>query len=210
MGDCESIMPTSEGEQHALAAFQHLVKFLRKSQNVNNELKKLLADLDSHLTSLPLYTHLEVGKLSELETRFISAEEKIMRWESNKSMIWDSGPKEACEYMKAVDEIHKVQEGLRSLSANDSQKQNELLFQADSVVQIAMARLEQELIHILVQHKLYFEPDYVPFQSGGYDVVYNESFVSAEDSFGGGNFPRREYSCYICCELGPSTRDPSY
>ncbi|KGN64059.2 exocyst complex component EXO70E2 [Cucumis sativus] len=179
MGDCESIIPTSEGEQHALAAFQHLVKFLRTSQNVNNELKKLLADLDSHLTSLTSYT---VGKLSELETRFKSAKEKITRWESNKSMIWDSGPKEASEYMKAVDEIHKVQEGLRSLSANDSQKQNELLFQADSVVQIAMARLEQELIHILAQHKLYFEPDYVPFQSGGYDVVYNESFVSAEDS----------------------------
>lgn len=182
MGDCESIIPTSEGEQHVLASFQHLVKFLRTSQNVNDELKRLLADLDSHLTSMNLYTHLEVGKLSDLETRFKSAEEKIRRWESNKSMIWDSGLREACEYMKAVDEIHKVQEGLRSLSGNDSRKQNELLFQADSVIQIAMARLEQELVHILAQHKLYFEPDYVPFQSGGYDVVYDESFVSAEDS----------------------------
>lgn len=180
MGDCESIMPPSEGEQHVIAAFQHLVKLLRTSQNVNDELKRLLADLDSHLTSMTLYTHLEVGKLSELEKKFISAEEKIRRWESNKSMIWDSGPREACEYMKAVDEIHKVQEGLRSLSVNDSRKHKELLFQADSVMQIAMVRLEQELVHILAQHKLYFEPDYVPFQTG-YDVVYNESFVSVED-----------------------------
>lgn len=184
MGDCESILPASEGEHHVIAAFQHLVRVLGASQNVNDEVKRLLNDLDSHLTSMTQYTHLEIGKLSELEKKFKSAEEKIRRWESNKSIIWDSGPMEACEYMKAVGEIHKVQEGLRSLPVNDSRKQKELLFQADSVMQIAMARLEQELVHILAQHKLYFEPDYIPFQSGGYDFVYNESFASAEDNLG--------------------------
>lgn len=184
MGDCESITPTSEGEQHVIAALQHLVKLLSASQSTNNELKRLLADLDSHLNSMTLYTHSEVEKLSELEKRLKSAEEKIKRWESNKSMIWDSGPKEACEYMKAVDEIHKVHEGLKSLSVNDGQKQKELLIQSDSVIQIAMVMLEQELVHILAQHKLYFEPDYVPFQSGGYDVVYDESFTSVEENLG--------------------------
>ncbi|KAG7019995.1 Exocyst complex component EXO70A1, partial [Cucurbita argyrosperma subsp. argyrosperma] len=182
MGDCESIIPTSEGEQHVIAAFQHLAKLLRTSQNVNDELKRLLIDLDSHLTSMTLYTHLQDGKLNELESRFKSAEEKIRRWESNESMIWDSGPKEACEYMKAVDEIHKVQEGLISLPVNDGRKRKDLLSQAESVIQFAMSRLEQELVHILAQHKLYFEPNCVPFQSGGYDVLYNESFASLEDS----------------------------
>ncbi|TKY73300.1 Exocyst complex component EXO70A1 [Spatholobus suberectus] len=44
-----------------------------------------------------------------------------------------------------------------------------------------MSRLEEELVHILVQHKQYFEPEYMSFHSNRVDMVYDESFRSVED-----------------------------
>ncbi|KAH7550754.1 hypothetical protein JRO89_XS13G0263100 [Xanthoceras sorbifolium] len=79
------------------------------------------------------------------------------------------------------DEIHKVMQSLGGLSLNENVKVKEFLNRADSILQMAMSRLEEELVHILVQHKQYFEPEYVSFHSCQEDAVYDESFVSLED-----------------------------
>ncbi|KAJ4713202.1 Exocyst subunit Exo70 family protein [Melia azedarach] len=96
-------------------------------------------------------------------------------------MIWDAGPREVSDYLGAVDEVQTLIESLGSLSMSENGEQKELLYQVDNLLQVAMSRLEEELIHILVQHKQYFEPEYVSFHSCQEDVVYDESMVSLED-----------------------------
>ncbi|XWS51229.1 hypothetical protein CRYUN_Cryun12cG0158600 [Craigia yunnanensis] len=117
----------------------------------------------------------------DVEERLKQAERKIVSWESDQMMIWDSGPREASEYLEAVDEIQTLIDGLRGLSVNENRKQKELLHRAVSVLQMAMSRLEEELIHILVQHRQQFKPKHMSSCSTRRDVVYYESFVSVED-----------------------------
>lgn len=180
MGEFSSAIPNCEGEQHVIAAAQHIVKALGASKNLNDDLRKILSQLDCHLSAMTIITTESRGEgFGEVEDRLKCAQEKIMSWESRQR---DSDLIEASEYLKAVDEVQTVIEGLRSLSGNENGKQKELLNRADSILQMAMSRLEEEVIHILVQHKQYFEPKYMSFRSCQQNVVvYDESFVSVED-----------------------------
>ncbi|KAG4162328.1 hypothetical protein ERO13_D01G109850v2 [Gossypium hirsutum] len=81
-----------------------------------------------------------------------------MQWETDPMMIWDSGPKEASDYLEAVDETGKLVDGLRGLSVHENQKQKEILHRAMNILQMVMSRLEEELIHILVQDGQRFGP----------------------------------------------------
>ncbi|KAG6620617.1 hypothetical protein I3842_Q058900 [Carya illinoinensis] len=182
MGDFRSILPLCEGEQHVIAATQHLVKALGASKNLDDDLRKILSQLDSHLSAMTILSPESRGTgFREVEQQFKWAEEKIRGWESNQSLMWDSDPLEASEYLKAVVEIQTLVEGLPRLSMSGTRKQKELLNRAESILQTAMSRLEEELVHILVKHKQYFELGNMSFQYCGKDVVYDESFVSVED-----------------------------
>ncbi|XP_028753788.1 exocyst complex component EXO70E2 [Neltuma alba] len=182
MEEHESSISTYEGEQHVVAAAQHILKALAASKNVNDGLRKSLLDLENHLSSMPTRLADRNGKgIWELERRLKCAEDKVMSWEANNLMIWDSGPGESSEYLNAVGEIQSVTQSLQTLSVNEKGKQKELVQRADGVLQIAMSRLEEELVHILVQHKQFFEPEYMSFHSNRVDMVFDESFGSAED-----------------------------
>lgn len=165
-----------------IAATQHLVKALGASKNLNADLRTILSQLDSHLSAMTILpTEIRGTGLKELEEQFRSAEKKIMGWESNQSLIWDSDPSEPSEYLKAVVETQALIEGLQKFSVRENRKQKELLNRAESILQIAMSRLEEELVHILVQHKKFFEPEDLSLLSCGRDVIYDESFVSVDD-----------------------------
>lgn len=185
MGDFSPVLSPCEGETHVIAAAQHLVKALGASKNLDDDLRKILSQLDSHLSAMTILTTESKGAgFREIEERLRYAEEKIRSWESNQSLIRDSDesdPLDFSELLKAIDEIQALTEGVRSLSVNENGRQKELLNRADSILQMAMSRLEDELIHILVKHKQYFEPGYVSFRSCGKDVLYDESFVSVEE-----------------------------
>lgn len=182
MGDFSSVLHLCEGDQHVIAATQHLVKALGSSKILNDDLRKILSQLDSHLSSMNILTTESRGPgFREVEEQFRCSEEKIMGWESRQSFIWDCGPLEASQYLKSVHDIQTLIEGFRSSSANEDRKHKELVNRAESLLQIAMSKLEEELIHILVKHKQYFEPEYMSFRSWRMDVVYDESFVSVED-----------------------------
>ncbi|OMO53141.1 Exocyst complex protein Exo70 [Corchorus capsularis] len=181
MDDGESAIPTYEGDLHVVAAAHHIVKALGATKNLSHDLRKILVDLDAHLSRITLNIDSKRGRgLFDVEDRLKQAERKIVSWESDPMMIWDSGPGEASEYLEAVDEIQTVIDGLRGLSVNGNRKQKELLH-AESVLQMAMSRLEEELVHILIQHRQQFEPKYMSSRSVRRDVVYDESFVSIED-----------------------------
>ncbi|CAK7323216.1 unnamed protein product [Dovyalis caffra] len=174
------MMTTYEGEQHVVAAAQHILKALGANTNLSDDFRRALTELDSHLSAMTIITESKRWGFAEVEEQLKSAERKVMRWESNPSLIWDSGPTEASEYLQAVHEIHRVMETLGGLSMNDHGRLRELAFRAQCAQQIAMSRLEEELCHILVQLKQSFELQYISFRSS-VDLVYDESFVSVED-----------------------------
>ncbi|KAE8658305.1 Presenilin-2 [Hibiscus syriacus] len=182
MDGCQSTIPTSEGDLHVVAAAHHIVKALGATKNLSDDLRKILIDLDAHLSMITSNTDSKGGRgFLDVEERLKQAERKILSWESDPRMIWDSGPREASEYLEAVDEIQTLVDGLQGLSVHENRKQKELIHRAMSVLQMAMSRLEEELIHIVVQHRQQFDPKYMSSRSTQTYVVYDESFVSVED-----------------------------
>ncbi|XVF49958.1 hypothetical protein PTKIN_Ptkin04bG0058100 [Pterospermum kingtungense] len=182
MDEFQSAIPTNEGDLHVVAAAHHIVKALSTTKNLSDDLRKILVDLDSHLSMITLNVDRKEGReFFDVEERLKQAERKILSWESDRNMIWDSGPTETSRYLEAVDEIQTLIDGLRGLSVKENRKLKELLHRAASILQMAMSRLEEELIHMLVQHKQQFEPKHMSFRSRTRDVVYDESFISVED-----------------------------
>ncbi|EOY22076.1 hypothetical protein QUC31_007551 [Theobroma cacao] len=182
MDEHQSAIPTYEGDLHVVAAAHHIVKALGATKNLSHDLRKILIDLDTHLSMITSNIDSKGGRgFFDVEERLKQAERKIVSWESDPVMIWDSGPRKASEYLEAVDEIQTLIDGLRGLSVNENRKQKELLHHAAGVLQMAMSRLEEELVHILVQHRQQFKPKQMSSHSNRKDVVYDESFVSVED-----------------------------
>ncbi|KAF8399597.1 hypothetical protein HHK36_015466 [Tetracentron sinense] len=171
MGDGELLIPTLEGEEHVIAAAQHIVRALGTNKNLTDDVRKILVDLDSRLSTMTVLTENKKGGIKKIEERLIFVQEKIMSWELGQSMIWDSGPMEAAQYLQAVDEVRRLAESLGSLSLDKGREENELLCMAHNVLQIAMARLGEEFSHILVQNRQPFEPERMSFCSCEEDVV---------------------------------------
>ncbi|XP_059640772.1 exocyst complex component EXO70E2-like [Cornus florida] len=194
MGDCEAVIPTHDGEQHVILAAQHIVKALWTNKNLSDDMRKILADLDTHLSTMTILTESKAGLTNEVEDQLICAQQRVMSWQSNQLMIWDSGPQEVSRYLQAVDEVRRLTESLGSLLSNNNGKQKELLDRAHSVLQMAMARLEKELIHILAHSKQFLGPRYISFQSYEGSVVCEESIVSNEDDSMGGKSRRESNS----------------
>ncbi|XP_052204569.1 exocyst complex component EXO70E2-like [Diospyros lotus] len=94
-------------------------------------------------------------------------------------MIWDCGVEEAYEYVRAVDEARKLTETLDNLCLSRGGGGNELLQRAHDVLQTAMARLEDEFRHILVQSRQPFGPEHMSFRSSEEDVVDEGSIGSS-------------------------------
>uniref|UniRef100_A0A5B6ZHH4 Exocyst subunit Exo70 family protein n=1 Tax=Davidia involucrata TaxID=16924 RepID=A0A5B6ZHH4_DAVIN len=181
MGDCESIFPTYDAEQHVIAAALHLVKALGASENLSDDMKKILTDFDTQLSTMTKLTGSKAGLICDVEDQLKCAQEKVMCWQSSQLTIWDSDPKEVSEYLQAVDEVRRLTESLGNLLSNKNGKQKELLDRAHSVLQMAMVRLEEELMHILARNKQFFGPRCMSFHSYEEGVVFDESIVSTED-----------------------------
>lgn len=181
MAGYQSVNPNHEGDQHLIAAAHHVLKLLGAIRNLSDDTRKLLADLDIHLSIMTGNTVSNGGEAIEVEKRLKCAERMVLRWQANQSMIWDTGPGEVSEFLGAIDEVQTLIDSFSGVSVSENGRVRELLYRANNIVQMAMLRLQEELIHILVHHKLYFEPEYVSFHSCREDVIYDESFVSLED-----------------------------
>ncbi|XP_074317061.1 exocyst complex component EXO70E2-like [Silene latifolia] len=86
-----------------------------------------------------------------------SAKEKIKDWTLNLSMICESGPEVASEFIEAVQEVLSLLDRLRNMGQEENEV-NENISQAEVVLQDAMARLEEEMVYILVQKRQSYEP----------------------------------------------------
>ncbi|XP_050226270.1 exocyst complex component EXO70E2 [Mercurialis annua] len=181
MGDYGSVIPEYEREEDLIAAARHIARALGSKTNLTDDAKKILADLGSQLSNITIANEAKVNGISEDEERLNFVQEKIMSWETDQSMIWDSGPYEAKDYLYATDEARKLIEKLESSSLNKDGEENELLRKAHDILQIAMARLEEEFKHILVQNRQPFELEHVSFRSSEEDSADLSSVISLGD-----------------------------
>lgn len=181
MAGYQPVNPNHEGDQHLIAAAHHILKLLGAIKNLSDDTRKLLADLDIHLSIMTGNTVSNGGEATEVEKQLKCAERMVLRWEANQSKIWDTGPGEVSEFLGAIDEVQTLIDSFSGVSVNENGRVRELIHRANNILQMAMLRLQEGIIHILVHHKLYFEPEYVSFHSCQEDVIYDESFVSLED-----------------------------
>lgn len=184
MEEHKSVITTCEEDQHMVAAAQHIFKALAASKTVSDDLRKTLLKFETQLSAMFIVNERNIEGIKQLERKLKCAEDKVMSWEANHSITWDSDPKdrECSEYLKVVGEIQTLTHSLQNFSSVDENwEQKELLQRTNGILQIAMSRLEEELVHILVHHKQYFEPEYMSFHSNRVDMVYDESFGSVED-----------------------------
>lgn len=197
MPDCQSSMLTYEVEQHMFAATQHLAKALEATKNLSDDFRRALAELHSHLSAVTIATGSKGDRFGEIEDRLKSAEKKVFFWESSLSLIWDSDPLEASEYLQAVNEILTVLESLKGLSWDETGRVRELTNRAQSAQQNAMERLEKELYHILYQQKQQPELLNSSFSSRKADLVYDQSCVSSEDEIVEETSESIEYTAHL-------------
>lgn len=199
-------------EEQLIAAARQIVRTLGSNRNITSDAKKILADLRIQLSSMTETGEKEEGNkgenseeeeekeeeegVNEIEGRLNTIEEKIMRWEENQSWIWDSGPDEASEYMAAADEARLLIEKLERLDLKREDQEYKSLLRAHSVLQTAMARLEEEFMNLLIQYKQPFEPEYLSFQSFEEDAAADDEgfIVSLGDDSTEESVPRESVS----------------
>lgn len=196
--ESEPVIPELEREENLIAAARHIVKALGSNKNLTSDAKKILADLGSQLSSMTIPNEeMEEGKQGKreggidddyeeegvraIEERLGVIQEKIMRWEEDQSMIWDMGPEEASEYLNAANEARRLIEKLESMHLSKEDQEYRFMQRAYSILQTAMARLEEEFRNLLIQNRQPFEPEYVSFRSSEEDAVDGNSIVSLGD-----------------------------
>lgn len=171
-----------------LAAAHHLVKALESNNRcTNDDVRKLLADLTEKL-SLSLSLRSEAK--TTLEAKLFSASRTIMNLNSNHAKIWDDSST-IVEYIGAVTEVQKSIEYLESMPLRRGSPSKGLCDQAQIVLQMAMERLEEELIYILMQNKqcFYVEEESIDeSHSHSHSHIETSSCSEAEEYYCGMDF----------------------
>ncbi|KAH7670142.1 Exocyst complex component Exo70 protein [Dioscorea alata] len=116
---------------------------------------------------------IEEEEIMNKEWRLGVMEEKILAHDADESMIWSYGVKKSFEYLCVVDEVRKLTES--------SGSSNELLDRAHCLLQMAMARLEEEFIYLLVHNEQLVEPSLMSFPSSEEGSVDEYSCSSLEE-----------------------------
>ncbi|KAJ8775211.1 hypothetical protein K2173_020215 [Erythroxylum novogranatense] len=181
MGDFEPLTPELGGEENLVAAANQILRAILSKKNLTGDEKKILAYLGAQLSSTNLICQDEVYELSDFERRLNDTEEKVLNWEADQSMIWDRGPDEACNYLDTADEVRKLTENLEILSLSSEYGTKDMLRRAHNVLQMVMARLEEEFKSILVQNSQPYEPEFLSFRSSEDEFTDVSSVVSGED-----------------------------
>ncbi|KAL1566378.1 exocyst complex component EXO70E2-like [Salvia divinorum] len=172
----------TEAERHIVAASYHLLKALQATKVIGNDARGILEELDLRLSTVIKLNEnqQEAENIKELETRLVSSHQTITSLHLSYSRIWASGPVVILEYLEAVREVQGLTESLEGMALNRTSKG--VLDQAKTTLHMAMDRLQNELIHILVQNRQCFEHEYAsPLPVFEVYPIYEESVVSNDD-----------------------------
>lgn len=153
MDDSEST--SYGGEEHLITAALYMFKALGTCKSIDDDVKKLLKEVDSKLSHLKPPED-DCDETKQLKKQLKSVKEKILRWEINKSKIWDLGADKFAEYLQDVGDLRSFTNSLTNLLPIGTDKE---INQSCDVLQLAMLRVEDELVHILTQNRLFLELD---------------------------------------------------
>jgi exocyst complex protein 7 len=148
---------TIEGEDRVMAAAQRIVQSLNNTpgnMNIRQDMISIFSNFDNRLSNIT--DLMSATGDAQGDARFEAAERIILRWDSNGGdslLPWEDSPDEAAEYLAAVDEILQLTEDLTIQSKSD------IIDRADTALQLAMSRLEDEFRHILIRSTLPLDAD---------------------------------------------------
>ena len=142
------------GEDRVMATAQQIVKSLNTTKEVTEDMLLIFSSFDNRLSNI---SNLIEPKATGVD-QFEAAEKVILRWESTSeasrhTLAWEEAPEEGAEYLAAVDEILQMTEDLAIRS------DGEMMDRAESALQVAMARLEDEFRHILIRNTVPLDAD---------------------------------------------------
>ncbi|CAN6911241.1 unnamed protein product [Brassica oleracea] len=129
-----------DGEEKLIVAAEYLVQELRSNKSLTRNAKKVLGSLLSELSRVVVISE-------EIEQRLSLVCEKITAREVDETMIWDLGSDAGNEFLGAVNELRGLIDRLDGTTEEEVS-----LRKAHDVLQTAMARLEDEFKHLLVEH----------------------------------------------------------
>ncbi|XAR67900.1 hypothetical protein NMG60_11002836 [Bertholletia excelsa] len=140
---------TIEGQDRVMATAQQIVKSLNTSKDATQDMILILSSFDNRLSNISSLMSDAGGGEGNSDDARLEAAEKVILWRessSEPSLLWEDSPDEALEYLAAVDQILQLTEDLAIQSESD------IIDRAESALQIAMSRLEDEFRHILIRN----------------------------------------------------------
>lgn len=132
-------------DDRVMATAQQIVKSLNTPKDVREDMLLIFSSFDNRLSNI---TDLIKEESSKSQSRLDAAEEIIFGWDSarHSAPSWEEAPAEAAKYLTAVDEILDL---LDNLSVRSD---NETIDRAETAIQVAMSRLEEEFRHLLIRN----------------------------------------------------------
>ncbi|KAJ7536198.1 hypothetical protein O6H91_12G068300 [Diphasiastrum complanatum] len=164
-------MAELDGEERVLATAQHIVRSLGTTENMTDDMLNILSNFDDRFSGIntmlpknqePVSAEVVSTEVAEeLNKALDAAEGVILEWETviseatSGAAIFDSSSDDGAKYLGAVDE---VQNALGLLSVSES---NTTENRAQNVLQVAMARLQEEFRHLLATHSQSLDPEFL-------------------------------------------------
>ncbi|XP_051147626.1 exocyst complex component EXO70B1-like [Andrographis paniculata] len=148
---------TVDGEDKVLATAQQIVKSLGNTSDAEDMLL-ILSNFDNRLSSLSSFVSSDEnpsaaaaaagvkGGQSSVADRQLDAAERVLLSDADLDGFDD--------YLLAVDEVIRLTEEMNLRSPDD-----DAMDRAENVLQLAMARLEEEFRHVLVRNTVPLDPD---------------------------------------------------
>ncbi|CAM8987600.1 unnamed protein product [Rhodiola kirilowii] len=166
-----------------IAALQHLVDELAAKKSFTDIERRLLADIGAQLTGLAIKEEPEAVKGVKdedcIEERLDELVIKIKNWDNDQSMIWECGVEEVSIYVNCVNETCEIISSLEKQPVMEGGEGDELLRRGHDILQMAMARLEDEFKHMLAVNRLPFEPEVDSFRSSEDGINVDDSLINS-------------------------------
>uniref|UniRef100_A0A0E0CKX0 Exocyst subunit Exo70 family protein n=1 Tax=Oryza meridionalis TaxID=40149 RepID=A0A0E0CKX0_9ORYZ len=163
------------GGDKVLAAAQHIVKSLATSKNAADDMIRILSGFDNRLSQITSDLFPSPDLAADSDERgnplwgqisaaaFDAAEQLIQVWDGTpEALVFEATEDEVAEYLSAVDvaieHLARGSGGGTGGGAGSSSSSSSTAGRAGVAVQLAMARLEEELRHLMVRHAVPLDP----------------------------------------------------
>ncbi|XP_042391107.1 exocyst complex component EXO70B1-like [Zingiber officinale] len=150
-----------DGQEKVIAAAKHIVSSLGNSKSATEDMIRILSGFDNRLSIIndlfpPSAVADDDGDAqvdgvddSEAELRLEAAQKVVLRWDASDSLLWESSPEDAEEYLAAVNDLIYLAGCGTSPAVSIA---DDLVTRAEVALQISMSRLEEEFRHLMVRN----------------------------------------------------------